>query len=56
MHIGAPMLKHSVRSSSRDNSTFIKRKYVTTLILIFPLLMRGAETKGINKKFLLKKK
>lgn len=30
MHGRAPMLKQSVRSSSWDNSTFIKRKCVTT--------------------------
>ena len=39
MHVKAPMLKQSIKSSSRDNSAVIKRKCVTTAI--FPLLLRG---------------
>jgi len=50
MHVRAPMLKYSERSSSRDNFAFRKKKHVTTSI--FPLLRRGrAEIKdGIHWK------
>ncbi|KAG4092358.1 hypothetical protein H8356DRAFT_1356271 [Neocallimastix lanati (nom. inval.)] len=41
MHVRVPILKHSVRSSSRDNSTFIKRKCVTTSIFLMLLKERG---------------
>jgi hypothetical protein len=33
MYVRAPMLKRSVKLSSKDNSTFIKRKCMTTSIL-----------------------
>jgi len=55
MHVRTPMLKHSVRSFSRDNSALIKRKCVATSI--FPQLL--SETKAIytgNKKKKKKKK
>jgi len=39
MDVRAPILKYLVRLSNRDNSAFIKRKFVTTSI--FPLLLRG---------------
>ncbi|KAG4106803.1 hypothetical protein H8356DRAFT_1302263 [Neocallimastix lanati (nom. inval.)] len=55
MHVRAPMQKHSIRSSSRDNSAFIKREVCVTT-QIFPLALRGAaETKGWYTTEIIKK-
>jgi len=55
MHVRAPMQKHSIRSSSRDNSAITKREVCVTT-QIFPLALRGAaETKGWYTTEIIKK-